>query len=100
MNASERIAHDALGDKAIALTWMWNNDEYVDDAMQRAVLVAALKLAFWRKHPTIYRMRLMRILSGAWFEAGALLAYERGKLFTDFRRDVLRKLPADHEIFV
>jgi len=100
MNASEQITYDVLGDKARVLTWAWNHDEYVDDALQRAVLVTAIKLTFWREHPTIGRCGLMRILSGAWFEARALLAYERGKLFTDFRRDVLRKLLADHEVFM
>ena len=62
----------------------WHHDELYDYAVERAVMVLALKLAFWRKNPRICRMRFVKVLSSAWFEIAAFISYERGKFCTDF----------------
>ena len=74
------------------ITWSWNNDEYFDDAKNRAVVVAALKLACWRKYPILRNWRILRFFSGAWYELTAFFAYERGEYFTDFEKRALCKL--------
>jgi len=74
------------------LTWEWNNDEYYEDALERGVVVAALKLAFFREHPIIRRVRLVDMLCCAWYEISAFISYERGKFYTDFSERALKKL--------
>jgi hypothetical protein len=74
------------------LTFGWNNDEYLADAKDRATIVAALKLALWRKYPVICRWRFVRVISSAWYEFFAFLSYERGKYFIDFEKRALREL--------
>ena len=69
----------------------WNYDEYFYDALDKAIVVAALKLAFIREHPIICRVRLVQILCCAWIELRAFILYERGKFFTNFRERAFRK---------
>lgn len=69
----------------------WYNDEYYEDALYRAVIVAALKLAFFRKHPIICRVWLFRVICGVWYEISSLIFYETGKLYTDFSGKVFQK---------
>ena len=82
-------SHQAL---EYLLIWQWNNDEYYQDALDRAVVVAALKLAFWRKYPYLRRMPLMMTISGMWYELRAFISYERGKFFSNFEKRALCKL--------
>ena len=89
-------AKDALGPGAEIF---FCNEEYLDDAVQRGLVVAAMKLALWRKYPVIGRVRILSVASGAWIECRAFCSYERGKFFTQFGRDVLRKPPV-HEVRV
>jgi hypothetical protein len=74
------------------LTWAWNNDEYYELALERAAIVAAQKLAFWRKYPIFGNLRVVRIVSGFYFELRAFLAYEGEKGIGKFRTVEIRKL--------
>ena len=69
----------------------WNYDEYFYDALDKAIVVAAMKLAFIREHPIICRVWLVSMLCCAWIELGAFILYERGKFFTNFRERAFRK---------
>ena len=69
----------------------WNYDEYFDDALDKAIVVAAMKLGFIREHPIIRRVWLVNMLCCAWIELGAFILYERGKFFTNFRERAFRK---------
>jgi len=81
------------------LRYEWCNDEYLDDALDRAATVATFKLALWRKYPKISRMRFIRIISGAWYELNALIFYELGKYYTHFEKRALRKF-GRREVFM
>ena len=94
LSAYDICTREALGEVGKLLTWEFNADELRDDAICRAVMVTALKLCLWRKHPIIRRMRLLIILCSAWCELCALISYERGKLFSDLRGNVIRELTA------
>jgi hypothetical protein len=77
----------------------WDNHEYIDDALERAAVLTALKLTFWRKYPIFGRLNFTRAISGAWFELISLISYERGKFYSDFRERALRKFGRE-EVFM
>ena len=86
-------ALDVLGEKGVTLTWVFNMDEYRDDAIARGIAAMAAKLILWRKHPYLRRVSLLTTLSSAWVELRAFISYERGKFYTQFVPDVIRQLP-------
>jgi hypothetical protein len=92
MATIKKLTTESVNSIEYMLRWEWSNDEYLDDAIDRATCVAAVKLAFWRKNPKVSSVRLVRIISSAWFELCAFFSYERGKYYIDFRERVFRKL--------
>ena len=73
------------------LTWEWNQDSYYERSVERATLVCAQKLAFWRKYPIFYSSFPLQFLSGLWFEISALAAYKTFKNRRKFVERVLKE---------
>ena|GEM_PF-4101598 len=86
------LARKSLGEKGNLLTWHFNADELIEDALDKAIFITAKKLCLWDKYPALRCIKLLIILSSAWIELRAFISYERGKLYSDFRAGVLRKL--------
>ena len=67
-------------------------EEYYDDSLCRAPLVAALKIAFWRKYPLTKKIEIVRIFTGLIIEIRAYYAYETLRFYTQFLPDSLERL--------
>ena len=74
-NDKEICEQDSLEYK---IRWEWTMHEYIDDALIKATIVSALKLALFRKYPIIIRMPFIPTLCSAW--------YELRKFFLNFGR--------------
>lgn len=83
-----KLKYDSIEEQ---LRWDYGYQEFLDDAIDIAVVVSAQYLACYRKHPKLLRWNLAKALCRIWYEMGAIVSHERGKLFLNYVPRVLRK---------